>query len=146
MYLPSYVCGAWRNGADPGVAMKDATTGETIGEASSAGVDFGAVLAHARQVGGPALRAKTFHERAGLLRAVAKKLSELKEEFYALSYRTGATKSDSLIDIDGGIGTVFVFASKGSKELPNAQVFIDGDVEGLSKGGTFLGQHIYTSR
>ena len=146
MNLPSYVCGAWRSGADPGVAMKDATTGETIGQASSSGIDFGAVLAHARQVGGAALRARTFHERTGMLRAVAKKLSELKEEFYALSYRTGATKNDSLIDIDGGIGTVFVFASKGSRELPNAHVFIDGDVEGLSKGGTFLGQHIYASR
>jgi oxepin-CoA hydrolase/3-oxo-5,6-dehydrosuberyl-CoA semialdehyde dehydrogenase len=80
------------------------------------------------------------------LRALAKRLSELKEEFYALSYRTGATKSDSMIDIDGGISTVFVFAGKGSRELPNAKVYVDGDVEGLSKGGTFVGQHLYVSR
>jgi oxepin-CoA hydrolase / 3-oxo-5,6-dehydrosuberyl-CoA semialdehyde dehydrogenase len=146
MNLQSYVCGAWASGQDIGVAMRDATTGEVIAQASSAGVDFAAVLAHARGVGGPALRALTFHERAGLLKSLAKRLSEHKEEFYALSYRTGATKNDSLIDIDGGIGTVFVFAGKGSRELPNARVFVDGDVEGLSKGGTFVGQHLYVSR
>src|SRR5580704_9491013 len=146
MNLQSYVCGAWQSGRDNGVAMRDATTGEFIAQASSAGVDFAAVLAHARGVGGPELRAMTFHQRAGVLRALAKRLSELKEEFYALSYRTGATKSDSLIDIDGGIGTMFVFAGKGSRELPNARVYVDGDVEGLSKGGTFVGQHLYVSR
>jgi oxepin-CoA hydrolase / 3-oxo-5,6-dehydrosuberyl-CoA semialdehyde dehydrogenase len=146
MNLQSYVCGAWQGGRDDGVAMRDATTGEVVAQASSAGVDFAGVLAHAREVGGPALRAMTFHQRAGLLRALAKRLSEFKEEFYALSYRTGATKNDSMIDIDGGIGTVFVFASKGSRELPNARVYVDGDVEGLSKAGTFVGQHLYVSR
>ena len=88
----------------------------------------------------------TFHERAAMLKALAKRLSELKEEFYALSYRTGATKNDSLIDIDGGIGTVFAFAGKGARELPNARVYVDGDVEGLSKTGSFVGQHLYVSR
>jgi oxepin-CoA hydrolase / 3-oxo-5,6-dehydrosuberyl-CoA semialdehyde dehydrogenase len=146
MNLQSYVCGAWQSGRDGGVAMRDATTGDVIALASSAGVDFAAVLAHAREVGGPALRAMTFHERAGLLKALAKRLSELKEDFYALSYRTGATKSDSLIDIDGGIGTVFAFAGKASRELPNACVYVDGDVEPLSKAGTFVGQHLYVSR
>ena len=146
MNLQSYVCGAWKGGRDEGVAMRDATTGEVIAQASSSGIDFAAVLAHARNVGGPALRALTFHERAALLRTLAKRLSELKEEFYALSYRTGATKNDSLIDIDGGIGTVFAFAGKGSRELPNARVYADGGVEGLSKGGTFIGQHLYVSR
>src|SRR6202041_1516082 len=105
-----------------------------------------AVLAHAREVGGPALRELTFHQRAALLRTLAKRLAEIKEEFYALSFCTGATKTDALIDIDGGIGTVFAFAGKGSRELPNAHVYIDGDVEGLSKGGTFVGQHVYVSR
>src|SRR5579863_4486968 len=146
MNLKSYVCGAWQSGRDNGVAMRDATTGEFIAQASSAGVDFAAVLAHARNVGGPELRAMTFHERASVLRALAKRLSELKDEFYALSYRTGATKSDSMIDVDGGIGTVFAFAGKGSRELPNARVYVDGDVEALSKGGTFVGQHLYVSR
>src|SRR5580698_7279348 len=146
MSLQSYVDGGWQGGRADGVAMRDATTGEIIAQASSAGIDFAAVLAHARQAGGPALRALTFHERAALLKALAKRLSELKEEFYELSYRTGATKNDSLIDIDGGIGTVFAYASKGSRELPNARVHVDGDVEGLSRAGTFVGQHVYVSR
>jgi oxepin-CoA hydrolase/3-oxo-5,6-dehydrosuberyl-CoA semialdehyde dehydrogenase len=146
MKLQSYVCGAWQSGRDGGVAMRDATTGDVIAQASSAGIDFAAVLAHAREAGGPALRALTFHERAALLKALAKHLTELKEEFYALSYRTGATKSDSIIDIDGGIGTVFAFAGKGTRELPNARVYVDGDVEGLSKAGSFVGQHIYAAR
>jgi oxepin-CoA hydrolase/3-oxo-5,6-dehydrosuberyl-CoA semialdehyde dehydrogenase len=146
MNLQSYVCGTWQSGRGDGVAMRDATTGEVVSEASSTGVDFGGVLTHAREVGGPALRALTFHERAALLKAMAKRLTELKEEFYALSYRTGATKNDALIDIDGGIGTAFVFASKGSRELPNSRVYVDGDVEPLSKGGTFVGQHLYVSR
>jgi oxepin-CoA hydrolase / 3-oxo-5,6-dehydrosuberyl-CoA semialdehyde dehydrogenase len=126
--------------------MRDATTGDIIAMASSAGMDFSAVLEHARNAGGPALREMTFHQRATMLRTLAKKLSELKEEFYTLSYCTGATKNDALIDIDGGIGTVFAFAGKGARELPNAHVYIDGDVEGLSKGGSFVGQHLYVSR
>jgi oxepin-CoA hydrolase / 3-oxo-5,6-dehydrosuberyl-CoA semialdehyde dehydrogenase len=146
MILPSYVRGAWHSARDGGVALRDATTGEFIADASSTGIDFGAVLRHAREVGGPQLRALTFHERASMLRAMAKRLAELKEEFYALSYRTGATRGDSMIDIDGGIGTVFAFAGKGSRELPNARVYVDGDLEGLSKTGSFVGQHIYVSR
>ncbi|HZE43425.1 MAG TPA: phenylacetic acid degradation bifunctional protein PaaZ [Steroidobacteraceae bacterium] len=146
MNLQSYVCGHWQSGSGQGVAMRDATTGEPVATASSAGIDFAAVLAHAREVGGPALRELTFHQRATILRALAKKLSEVKDEFYALSFCTGATKNDALIDIDGGIGTVFAFAGKGSRELPNAHVYIDGGVEGLSKGGTFVGQHVYVSR
>jgi oxepin-CoA hydrolase / 3-oxo-5,6-dehydrosuberyl-CoA semialdehyde dehydrogenase len=126
--------------------MRDATTGDIIAMASSGGVDFSAVLEHARNVGGPALREMTFHQRATMLRTLAKKLSDLKEEFYALSYCTGATKNDALIDIDGGIGTVFAFAGKGARELPNSHVYVDGDVEPLSKGGTFVGQHLYVSR
>src|SRR6202795_3582224 len=126
--------------------MRDATTGEVVGTASSTGLEFAAMLSHARNVGGPALRALTFHERAALLKSLAKRLSELKEEFYSLSFRTGATRSDSAIDIDGGIGTVFAFAGKASRELPNSRVYLDGAVEGLSKGGTFIGQHVYVSR
>src|ERR1700759_441037 len=146
MNLQSYVCGRWHGGTAEGIAMRDATTGEVIATASSSGIDFSAVLDHAREVGGPALRAMTFHQRATALRALAKKLSELKEEFYTLSFCTGATKNDALIDIDGGIGTVFAFAGKGARELPNSHVYVDGDVEGLSKGGSFVGQHLYVSR
>jgi oxepin-CoA hydrolase/3-oxo-5,6-dehydrosuberyl-CoA semialdehyde dehydrogenase len=146
MNLQSYVCATWHGGGDQGAALRDATTGDVIATASSSGIDFAAVLEHAREVGGPALRELTFHQRATMLRALAKKLSELKEEFYLLSYCTGATKNDALIDIDGGIGTVFAFAGKGARELPNSRVYVDGDVEGLSKGGTFMGQHLYVSR
>jgi oxepin-CoA hydrolase/3-oxo-5,6-dehydrosuberyl-CoA semialdehyde dehydrogenase len=146
MNLQSYVCGNWLSGLEAGIATRDATTGDLIAHVSSSGLDFGASLRHAREVGGAALRALTFHERAALLRALAKRLTELKTEFYALSYRTGATKSDSWIDIDGGIGTVFAYAGKGARELPNARVFVDGDVEGLSKAGTFVGQHLFVPR
>src|SRR3984957_5680345 len=103
MNLQSYVGGHWPGGAGRGVAMRDASTGEEIATASSAGIDFAAVLSHARETGGPALRELTFHQRAALLRTLAKRLAEIKEEFYALSYRTGATRNDALIDIDGGI-------------------------------------------
>ena len=146
MNSQSYVCGRWQSGRDPGIAMRDATTGEVVGTASSAGLDMAAVLAHAREVGGPALRAMTFHQRAAMLKGLAKRLTELKSEFYELSFRTGATKADSWIDIDGGIGTLFAYASKGSRELPNGRVVLDGAVEGLSKGGSFVGQHIYVTR
>src|ERR1700723_206539 len=146
MNLQSYVCGHWQSGDGEGIAMRDATTGELIALATSSGIDFAAALEFSRDVGGPALRELTFHQRATMLRALAKRLAEIKEEFYALSYRTGATRNDALIDIDGGIGTVFAFAGKGARELPNAHVYIDGDVEGLSKGGSFVGQHLYVSR
>ena len=100
------------------------------------------MLEYARDVGGPALRALTFHERAALLKGLAKLLGEHKDEFYQLSYATGATKADSWVDIDGGISTLFVYASKGTRELPNSRVYVDGALEGLSKGGTFVGQHV----
>ncbi len=92
------------------------------------------------------MRRLTFHERASLLKAVAQALTARKEELYALSVLTGATRADSWIDIDGGIGTLFVYASKGKRELPNETFLIDGAVEGLSKTGSFLGQHIYVPR
>ena len=142
MKLESYVQGVWRTGAGEGVALRDATTGEVIAHATADGFNAAAILRHARDVGGPALRALTFHERAGLLRTVGKKLLEQKEEFYALSYRTGATRADAWVDIEGGIGTMLSFASKGTRELPNSHVYLDGDVEGLSKTGSFIGQHI----
>ena len=144
--LQSYAYGKWLAGSDEGVTLRDATTGEAVARASSTGVDFAAMLQHARNVGGPALRALTFHQRALLLRTLAKRLSELKEEFYRLSYCTGATRGDSWIDIDGGIGTMAGFAAKAMRELPNSHVYLDGAVEPLSKQGSFLGQHIYVSR
>ena len=140
--LESYVLGEWRCGAGRGTPLRDASTGEILNYASSEGIDFGQVRAYARSVGGPALRLLTFHERAALLRSVGKKLLEFKEEFYALSYRTGATRADSWVDIDGGIGTVLSYASKAGRELPNSTILLDGDVEPLSRNGTFVGQHV----
>jgi oxepin-CoA hydrolase/3-oxo-5,6-dehydrosuberyl-CoA semialdehyde dehydrogenase len=144
MQLQSFVAGRWRSGAGEGVALRDATTGQVIANANADGLDTQAMLAYARDVGGRNLRALTFHERAGLLKALARLLTEHKDEFYALSYATGATKGDSWIDIDGGISTLFVYASKGTRELPNSRVYLDGAVEALSKSGSFIGQHICT--
>jgi oxepin-CoA hydrolase/3-oxo-5,6-dehydrosuberyl-CoA semialdehyde dehydrogenase len=144
--LESYVSGHWHASVGPGVALRDASTGELISEASSDGIDFEETLAYARSRGGAALRGMTFHERAALLKTLAKRLLDFKPELYELSFRTGATRGDSWIDIDGGIGTVFAFASKGSRELPNGRVYLDGGLEPLSKSGSFVGQHIYVPR
>jgi oxepin-CoA hydrolase / 3-oxo-5,6-dehydrosuberyl-CoA semialdehyde dehydrogenase len=142
MQLQSFVSGTWHTGARNFVTLRDATTDEVIANASAEGIDHGAMLWHARHVGGPNLRKLTFHERAGLLKSVAKMLTECKEDFYPLSYSTGATKGDSWVDIDGGISTLFVYASKGTRELPDSRVYVDGAVEMLSKSGSFVGQHI----
>src|SRR6516225_1947076 len=142
MQLQSFVAGRWLSGRGVGVALRDATTGEVIANATADGLDTQLMLTHAREVGGPNLRRLTFHERAALVKALARFLTDHKDEFYALSYATGATKADSWIDIDGGISTLFVYASKGARELPNGRVYIDGAVEGLSKSGNFIGQHL----
>jgi oxepin-CoA hydrolase / 3-oxo-5,6-dehydrosuberyl-CoA semialdehyde dehydrogenase len=142
MQLESFIAGQWRGGAGPGTALRDATTGAVVASASAEGLDTAAALSYARAVGGPALRGLTFHERANQLKALAKFLTEHKEEFYELSYATGATKTDAWVDIEGGISTLFVYASKGTRELPNSHVYIDGATEALSKGGSFVGQHV----
>ncbi|HEX4619372.1 MAG TPA: 3,4-dehydroadipyl-CoA semialdehyde dehydrogenase, partial [Steroidobacteraceae bacterium] len=142
MQLESYAAGKWRGGSGGATALRDATTGEVIAHASAEGLDAGAMLAWAREVGGPSLRRLTFHERAALLKALAKDLSEHKDEYYPVSFATGATRGDSWIDIDGGISTLFVYASKGTRELPNSRVYLDGGLEALSKTGTFVGQHL----
>ena len=142
--LQSYVQGRWQAGSGQVVALRDASTGTVVAEAVPGGLNYRGILEHARGVGGPALRALTFHERAALLRTLGKQLLTLKDEFYEVSYRTGATKADSWVDIEGGIGTMLVFASKGRRELPDGRVYLDGGVEAISKGGSFLGQHICT--
>jgi oxepin-CoA hydrolase/3-oxo-5,6-dehydrosuberyl-CoA semialdehyde dehydrogenase len=142
MKLQNYAEGRWAAGAGEGTPLLHATTGEPVAFASSDGLDFRGMLQYARQVGGPALRRLTFHQRARLLKAMALHLSERKEDFYALSTATGATRTDSWIDIDGGIGTFFVYASKGRREFPDEPFYIDGPVEAISKSGTFVGRHI----
>jgi len=142
MRLQNYALGEWVHGTGAGTDLFHAVSGEKIAEASSEGLDFKAMLHHARTVGGPALRRLTFHQRALMLKEMAKYLGERKEALYALSTATGATRIDSWVDIDGGIGTFYVYASKGRREFPNETFFVDGPVEALSKGGTFVGRHI----
>jgi oxepin-CoA hydrolase/3-oxo-5,6-dehydrosuberyl-CoA semialdehyde dehydrogenase len=141
--LRSYVSGGWHAPADEGVPLHDAVTGEEIARISSAGVDMAAALAYGRSKGAE-LRALTFHQRAALLKVLASYLMEHRDELYALSHKTGATKGDNKFDIDGGIGTLFGYSSKGRRELPNDTVYVDGNLEPLGKGGTFVGQHICT--
>ena len=140
--LESYAAGEWVRGTGKGTDLFHAVTGEKIGEASSSGLDFKAMVDYARRVGGPALRKMTFHERARMLKAMAAYLTGRKEEFYAISAATGATKGDSWIDIDGGFGTFFVYASKGRRDFPDETFYVDGPMEALSKGGTFVGRHL----
>ena len=140
--LRSYVSGRWHEPSAEGSPLHDAVTGEQVAAVSSAGVDMAALLDYGRRTGGPALRALTFHQRAALLKTLASHLREHREELYALSARTGATLFDSKFDIDGGIGVLFSYSSKGRRELPNDRVYVDGPVEPLGKGGTFVGQHI----
>ncbi|MFJ6675528.1 phenylacetic acid degradation bifunctional protein PaaZ [Actinosynnema sp. NPDC091369] len=142
--LRSYVSGRWHVPSVEGAPLHDAVTGEEIARISSQGIDMAAALDHGRRVGGPALRELTFHQRAALLKALASHLREHRDELYALSARSGATRTDSLIDVDGGIGVLFGYASKAKRELPNDKVYLDGNVEPLSKGGTFVGRHIAT--
>ncbi|HYJ84164.1 MAG TPA: phenylacetic acid degradation bifunctional protein PaaZ, partial [Allosphingosinicella sp.] len=143
--LLNYAQDQWY-GAEGGLApVESAVTGEVVAETGSGGLDFAAMLDHARTVGGPALRRLTFHERAHRLKALANAIMARKEELYELSYETGATRTDGWIDIEGGAGTLFSFSSKGRRELPNGRILVDGQTEPLSKGGTFVGQHVYTS-
>src|SRR3954468_2012263 len=142
--LESYVAGRWFAAADDGTPVADAVTGETVARVSSTGLDVPAMLDHARAVGGPALRELTFHQRAGLLKQLALRLMADKDEFYAISHRTGATDRDNAVDIDGGFGTVLSYASKAKRELPDDTIVPDAAVEPLGKRGTFAGQHLYT--
>jgi oxepin-CoA hydrolase/3-oxo-5,6-dehydrosuberyl-CoA semialdehyde dehydrogenase len=143
--LKNFAAGQWRDASDPSAPVVSALTGEPVAALGSAGLDFEAMAAHARKAGGPALRAMTFHERAKMLKALAEAVMGRKEELYALSALTGATRTDGWIDIEGGAGTLFAYASKGRRELPNDRILLDGGVEPLSKRGTFVGQHVLSS-
>jgi len=143
--LKNYAEDRWVAGSGELAELRSAVSGDVVALASSRGLDFGGMARFAREEGGPALRALTFHQRAGLLKALAEALTARKQELYELSYDTGATKGDTWIDVDGGIGTFAVYQSKGRRELPNSRLLIDGNVEGLSKGGTFQGLHVFTS-
>lgn len=139
--LHNYALGQWVAGEGEGQKLYNAINGEVVATASSKGLDFGAMMNYARSVGGPALRKMTFQERGRMLKALAMHLSSKKEIFYRLSYATGATKADSWIDIEGGIGNLYSYASL-RRQFPNLPYAIDGDAAKLSKGGTFIGHHI----
>lgn len=134
--------GEWAAGAGKPVELFHAVTGEKVAEAGSEGIDFKGMLEYGRSTGGPALRKLTFHERAALLKQMAKYLMERKDLFYAASAASGATKADCWIDVDGGIGTFFAYSSKGRREFPNETFYMEGAVEGLSKDGSFVARHI----
>ena len=140
--LQNYVCGAWVEGTGKAAPLVHAVTGVPFAEASTGGIDVKRVVEYGRTVGGPKLRAMTFHQRALMLKAMAKHLMERKDEFYRVSAATGATKRDGWVDIEGGIGTLFAYASRGRREFPNETFHVEGMTEPLSKGGTFVGRHI----
>ncbi|WP_201983447.1 phenylacetic acid degradation bifunctional protein PaaZ [Hymenobacter rubidus] len=143
--LENYTLGRWTAGATAPQELLDASTGEVIALANTEGFDFAAILDYGRRVGNPALRKMTFHERGRMLKALAFHLQEKKEIFYELSYRSGATRADSWVDIEGGIGNLFANASL-RRKFPDKPFYVEGEPVGLSKGGTFMAQHLLVPR
>ena len=142
--VSSYSCGKWVRPGNEVKRVLSPVSGEAVAEIPAAPPDMAAMAKFARTTGGPKLRALTFHDRARLLKALAARLQDEKERLYQLNPLTGATRNDGWYDIDGGIGTVFTYASKGRREMPDDQVYIDGQTEILSRNGTFLGLHAAT--
>lgn len=143
--IQNYVTGQWISGEGVEYIARNAVSGEEIGEVSSTGLDYGRILDYGRNVGGPALRAMTFRQRGQMLKNLALYLTDRKELFYELSYATGATRADSWIDIEGGIGNLFSYASL-RRQFPDKPFYVDGQMVGLSKGGSFIGHHIMVPR
>ncbi|MEM9386469.1 MAG: phenylacetic acid degradation bifunctional protein PaaZ [Pseudomonadota bacterium] len=143
--LENFALQAWVKADASLVDVRSAVTGQTVARTSSQGLDFKAMATHARAVGGPSLRAMTIHERAFMVKGLAQALDDRKEELYALNSHSGATRKDGWIDIEGGAMTLFSSSSKARRELPNDMIVPDGDLEQLSRHGTWVGQHIYTS-
>jgi oxepin-CoA hydrolase / 3-oxo-5,6-dehydrosuberyl-CoA semialdehyde dehydrogenase len=141
MKLQNYATGKWIEGEGEGQILSNAITGEHIATASSKGLDFSDMLDYARKTGGPALRKMTFQERGRMLKALALHLDSKKENFYKVSWATGATRADSWIDIEGGIGNLFTYASL-RRQFPDETFCLDGEAAKLSKNGTFIGHHI----
>ncbi|WP_313137003.1 phenylacetic acid degradation bifunctional protein PaaZ [Paracoccus jeotgali] len=140
--LQSYVCGEWRTGSRDGKPLLNAATGEVVALIDASGFAHAETLDYGRSKGGPALRALTTHQRALMLKEIGLKLLDMKEDFYAESLWTGATRADGWVDIEGGIGTLLTMASKARRELPNVHVIPDGPVEKLSQDDSFSAQHI----
>jgi len=142
----SFVAGEWFTPGDDSQLIASAITGDPIAKAGGRALNTDSLLSYGKDVGGAAIRRMSFHDRARVIKALALHLQEHRESLYELSYHSGATLADSKIDIDGGIGTLLVFASKARREMPDDTLFIDGNVEQLSRTGTFLGQHVCSSR
>ena len=139
--LGNYILGKWITGDGEGQPLYNAVNGEQIGRATTKGLDFAGILEYARKTGNRNLRKMTFHERGRMLRALALYLNEHKEEFYTTSYLTGATRTDSWIDIEGGFGNLFSYASL-RRKFPDLPYCTDGEPLNLSKGNSFMAQHI----
>ena len=139
--LENYILGKWIPGDGEGQPLFNAVTGEQIASATTKGIDMVAALQYARTVGNPALRKMTFHERGLMLRALALHLRNHLDSFYQLSYQTGATKADSWVDIEGGIGNLFAYASL-RRKFPDQPYCLDGEYHSLGKANTFMGHHI----
>lgn len=140
-HLHNYVLGQWTPGSGDGIPQYHAITGELISTASSEGLDYAAILAYGRKTGNPALRRMTFHERGRMLKALALYLLERKEKYYQVSHATGATRVDSWVDIEGGIGNLFANSSL-RRRFPNETYYVEGETVRLSKENTFIGHHI----
>lgn len=138
--LPNYVRGAWEAPSGSEITQHNAYTGEVISVAGEI-KDPASVLEYGRKVGGSALRRMTFFERGLMLKQLALYLSERKEAYYTVSHLTGATRTDSWIDIDGGIGNLFAYASL-RRQMGSERFYVDGPTVGLSKEGTFVAQHV----
>jgi oxepin-CoA hydrolase / 3-oxo-5,6-dehydrosuberyl-CoA semialdehyde dehydrogenase len=143
--LGNYITGNWITGDGDGQALYNAVTGEAIAAASTKGLDFKSIVDYARLVGNPALRKMTFHERGNMLKALALHLQKHLPKFYDLSYKTGATKADSWVDIEGGIGNLFANASL-RRKFPNDVICVDGESHNLSVNNTFMGTHILSPK
>ncbi len=139
--LENYILGKWITGDGDGQALYNAVSGDTIARATTKGLDFNSILTYAREKGNPALRKKSFHERGLLLKALALHLREHLDEFYTISYQTGATKADSWVDIEGGIGNLFSYASL-RRKFPDTPYCLDGENHQLGKANTFMGHHL----
>ena len=142
----SFAAGAWVDCNEAARTIHSAITGDAIARAGNDKLAVTGMLEYAKNLGGQNLRKLSFHDRAKMLKAVAQKLTEHKKALYDLSFSTGSTQKDHLFDIDGGIGTLFAYSSMARREMPNSDIYLDGKVERLSSNGTFLGQHVCTSR
>src|SRR5436305_14799784 len=142
--LLNYERDRWVAGDGNLAEIPSAIDGAPVAMTGSSGVDFGGMLRHASEIGAPTRRKLRVHDRARMVKALGLAIMARKEELYELNYQTGATRKDGWIDIEGGAGTLFSFSSKGRRELPDAHVLLDGQLEPLSKKGSFVGQHIYT--